>query len=68
MIYSEEQLALQRVVRRFVEVRDQSEHGYPVRTRPVLRRFGSIGGGADEVMLSIICKLLGILPKKRKER
>ncbi|MBI1364892.1 MAG: acyl-CoA dehydrogenase [Alphaproteobacteria bacterium] len=25
-------------------------------------RLGSIGGGADEVMLSIICKLMGILP------
>ena len=25
-------------------------------------RLGSIGGGADEVMLTIICKLMGILP------
>jgi len=25
-------------------------------------RLGSIGGGADEVMLSIICKLMGTLP------
>ncbi|TQV82440.1 acyl-CoA dehydrogenase [Exilibacterium tricleocarpae] len=29
-------------------------------------RLTSIGGGADEVMLGIICKLMGILPKKRK--
>ena len=28
-------------------------------------RITSIGGGADEVMLSIICKMLGILPGKR---
>ncbi|MEQ1931472.1 MAG: acyl-CoA dehydrogenase family protein [Parvularculaceae bacterium] len=27
-------------------------------------RLGSIGGGADEVMLSIICKLMGTLPGK----
>ncbi len=27
-------------------------------------RLGSIGGGADEVMLGIICKYMGILPKK----
>jgi citronellyl-CoA dehydrogenase len=27
-------------------------------------RLCSIGGGADEVMLGIICKLDGILPKK----
>jgi citronellyl-CoA dehydrogenase len=26
-------------------------------------RLASIGGGADEVMLSIICKLNGTLPK-----
>lgn len=26
-------------------------------------RLVSIGGGADEVMLGIICKLMGILPK-----
>ena len=26
-------------------------------------RLTSIGGGADEVMLSIICKLAGTLPK-----
>jgi citronellyl-CoA dehydrogenase len=25
-------------------------------------RLGSIGGGADEVMLTIICKLMGTLP------
>ena len=25
-------------------------------------RLGSIGGGADEIMLSIICKLMGTLP------
>ena len=29
-------------------------------------RLLSIGGGADEVMLGIICKLMGILPRKRK--
>ena len=29
-------------------------------------RLTSIGGGADEVMLGIICKLMGILPKKAK--
>ncbi len=30
-------------------------------------RLCSIGGGADEVMLSIICKLDGILPRRKKE-
>ena len=25
-------------------------------------RLGSIGGGADEIMLTIICKLMGTLP------
>ncbi len=29
-------------------------------------RLTSIGGGADEVMLSIICKQMGILPGKPK--
>lgn len=29
-------------------------------------RLVSIGGGADEIMLGIICKVMGILPKKRK--
>ena len=29
-------------------------------------RLGSIGGGADEIMLGIICKLMDILPKKQK--
>ena len=29
-------------------------------------RLVSIGGGADEIMLSIICKLMGTLPSKRK--
>jgi citronellyl-CoA dehydrogenase len=29
-------------------------------------RLMSIGGGADEIMLGIICKLMGILPSKRK--
>jgi citronellyl-CoA dehydrogenase len=28
-------------------------------------RLGSIGGGADEIMLSIICKQMGILPGKK---
>lgn len=27
-------------------------------------RLISIGGGADEVMLSILCKMRGTLPKK----
>ena len=31
-------------------------------------RLASIGGGADEVMLSIICKHMGILPSKRRDR
>lgn len=31
-------------------------------------RLVSIGGGADEVMLSIICKLEGTLPREDKER
>ena len=30
-------------------------------------RLCSIGGGADEVMLSIICKLDGTLPRRAKE-
>ena len=29
-------------------------------------RLVSIGGGADEIMLGIICKLMGTLPGKRK--
>ena len=29
-------------------------------------RLASIGGGADEVMLSIICKLMDILPRRKK--
>ncbi|HEY9547073.1 MAG TPA: acyl-CoA dehydrogenase family protein [Solimonas sp.] len=29
-------------------------------------RLVSIGGGADEVMLGIICKMMGILPSKKK--
>ncbi len=29
-------------------------------------RLGSIGGGADEIMLGIICKYMGILPKRKK--
>ena len=28
-------------------------------------RLWSIGGGADEVMMSIICKKMGILPSRR---
>ena len=31
-------------------------------------RLLSIGGGADEVMLGIICKLMGILPGKKKSK
>ncbi|PRQ09789.1 acyl-CoA dehydrogenase family protein [Enhygromyxa salina] len=39
---------------------------------PVVRgyrdaRLVSIGGGADEVMLGIICKLMGTLPKRKKD-
>jgi len=30
-------------------------------------RLTSIGGGADEVMLGIICKTMGILPKPPKK-
>jgi citronellyl-CoA dehydrogenase len=30
-------------------------------------RLLSIGGGADEIMLGIICKLMGILPGKKKK-
>jgi citronellyl-CoA dehydrogenase len=30
-------------------------------------RLVSIGGGADEIMLGIICKLMGILPGKKNE-
>lgn len=38
---------------------------------PISRRYrdgrlGSIGGGADEIMLSIICKYMGILPDRRR--
>jgi citronellyl-CoA dehydrogenase len=31
-------------------------------------RLMSIGGGADEIMLGIICKLMGILPGKKKAK
>jgi citronellyl-CoA dehydrogenase len=31
-------------------------------------RLMSIGGGADEIMLGIICKLMGILPGKKKPK
>jgi len=31
-------------------------------------RLMSIGGGADEIMLGIICKLMGILPGKKKKK
>jgi citronellyl-CoA dehydrogenase len=31
-------------------------------------RLLSIGGGADEIMLGIICKLMGILPGKKKQK
>jgi citronellyl-CoA dehydrogenase len=30
-------------------------------------RLLSIGGGADEIMLGIICKLMNILPSKKKK-
>ncbi|WP_249262887.1 LPS assembly lipoprotein LptE, partial [Ralstonia pickettii] len=31
----------------------------------LVRRLGSIGGGADEVMLGIICKYMNTLPGKK---
>ena len=31
-------------------------------------RLTSIGGGADEIMLGIICKMMGILPGKKKAK
>ena len=31
-------------------------------------RLISIGGGADEVMLGILCKLEGTLPRRKKEK
>ena len=31
-------------------------------------RLVSIGGGVDEVMLGIICKIMGTLPKAQKKR
>lgn len=31
-------------------------------------RLVSIGGGADEIMLGIICKTMNILPKRKKEK
>jgi citronellyl-CoA dehydrogenase len=31
-------------------------------------RLISIGGGADEIMLGIICKIMGTLPKKKKKK
>ena len=31
-------------------------------------RLVSIGGGVDEVMLGIICKIMGTLPKAQKGR
>ncbi|GMG88103.1 acyl-CoA dehydrogenase family protein [Biformimicrobium ophioploci] len=30
-------------------------------------RLTPVGGGADEIMLGIICKLMGILPRKRRD-
>ena len=44
--------------------------GYMYET-PISRQFrdgrlGSIGGGADEVMLSIIAKTMGVLPGRKK--
>jgi citronellyl-CoA dehydrogenase len=29
-------------------------------------RLTSIGGGADEIMLGIICKMMGILPRAKR--
>ncbi len=31
-------------------------------------RLWSIGGGADEVMLAIICKFMGTLPSQKKKK
>jgi len=31
-------------------------------------RVGSIGGGADEVMLGVICKMMDIMPNDRKRK
>jgi citronellyl-CoA dehydrogenase len=31
-------------------------------------RLMSIGGGADEIMLGIICKMMNILPGKKKKK
>ena len=31
------------------------------------QRLGSIGGGADEIMMGIICKFMGTLPGRRKD-
>ena len=43
-------------------------HGKPGRrARYRDTRLLSIGGGADEIMLGIICKLMGILPGKRNK-
>jgi citronellyl-CoA dehydrogenase len=30
-------------------------------------RLGSIGGGTDEMMLGIICKLMGTLPTRKND-
>jgi citronellyl-CoA dehydrogenase len=30
-------------------------------------RLVSIGGGADEIMLGIICKMMGTLPGKKRD-
>lgn len=40
--------------------------GHPVARAYRDVRLVSIGGGADEIMLGIICKLMGILPGKNK--
>lgn len=31
-------------------------------------RVISIAGGADEIMLGIVCKIMGILPKAKKDK
>jgi citronellyl-CoA dehydrogenase len=33
----------------------------------VLTSLASIGGGADEVMLNILCKMMGTLPRAEKK-
>jgi hypothetical protein len=41
-------------------------HDEPRRALQKFFRLTSIGGGADEVMLMVLCKMMGILPGPRK--